>query len=68
MDDKDDLESEALEVPKTAHALLKEGSTDCLALSRRGLFTAGKVSGEVLMILVDQMNNYYRVEWCNALT
>ena len=29
--------------PQTAHAVLSEGSISCLALSRRGLFTAGKV-------------------------
>ncbi len=28
---------------KTGHALLREGSVDCIALSRKGLFTAGKV-------------------------
>ncbi len=28
---------------KTGHALLRKGSVDCIALSRKGLFTAGKV-------------------------
>lgn len=31
------------EAPKTGHTLLTEGSVDCIALSRKGLFTAGKV-------------------------
>lgn len=30
--------------PNTAHAVLDEGSLECLALSKRGLFAAGKVS------------------------
>ena len=29
--------------PKTGHALLREGATSVLALSKRGLFAAGKV-------------------------
>lgn len=29
--------------PKTGHAVLGEGSIDCIALSRKGLITAGKV-------------------------
>lgn len=52
------------EVPKTAHALLKEGSTDCLVLSRRGLLTAGKVSPEKLMPLL-MINNF--AEWINPM-
>lgn len=32
------------DTPKTAHALLCEGSVDCLTLSHRGLITAGKVN------------------------
>ena len=31
---------------KTAHSLSKEGSFDCIFLSRRGLFTAGTVSNK----------------------
>ena len=34
-------------VPNTAHAVLREGSLECLALGRRGLFAAGKVSGNI---------------------
>ena len=30
--------------PNTAHAVLCEGSLECLALSKRGLFAAGMVS------------------------
>ncbi len=30
-------------VPQTGHAVLTEGSTDCLTLSRQGLYTAGEV-------------------------
>ena len=29
--------------PNTAHAVLSEGSLECLALGKRGLFAAGKV-------------------------
>ena len=29
--------------PNTAHAVLGEGSLECLALSKRGLFAGGKV-------------------------
>ena len=31
------------QMPKTGHAVLTEGSIQCLALSRRGLYTGGKV-------------------------
>lgn len=30
--------------PNTAHAVLDEGSLECLTLSKRGLYAAGKVS------------------------
>ena len=31
------------ETPQTGHAMLGEGLVNCLALSKRGIFTAGKV-------------------------
>ena len=39
------------ELPNTAHAVLREGSLECLALGRRGLFAAGKVSCHMLVLL-----------------
>lgn len=36
-------EDEEEKPPQTAHAVLDEGSINCLALSRKGLFIAGKV-------------------------
>lgn len=44
-EEADVSQDEGGEVPNTAHALLREGSLECLALGRRGLFAAGKVSG-----------------------
>ena len=35
--------NESIESVKTAHSTFKENSIDCMALSRRGLFVAGKV-------------------------
>ena len=36
--------------PQTGHAVLTEGSIDCLTLSRRGLYTAGKACVHVTSI------------------
>jgi len=50
LEDKEDSGEHAKRVsitegapPNTGHALLREGDTDCIALSRKGLFTTGKV-------------------------
>jgi len=34
---------EEQETPQTGHAMLGEGLVNCLALSKRGIFTAGNV-------------------------
>ena len=39
-----DKERDTCTIPNTAHAVLGEGSLECLALSKTGLFAAGKVS------------------------
>lgn len=52
---------------RTAHALFKEGSTDCLALSRRGLFTAGRVTYILTMRKIILICCFcFRVVWYNA--
>ena len=44
---KDDVKTVSINenesMPKTGHAVLGQGSIDCIALSRKGLITAGKV-------------------------
>ena len=40
---KEELCEEGDSSPNTAHAVLGEGSLECLTISRRGLFAAGKV-------------------------
>lgn len=42
-DQKKELCMEGESSPNTAHAVLGEGSLECLTISRRGLFAAGKV-------------------------
>lgn len=47
--------------PQTGHALLKEGSVHCIALSRKGIFTAGKVCrlANLLEIPILKVYNLY---------
>jgi len=51
------------EAPRTGHAVLGEGLVNCLALSRRGVFTAGKVHYNDVWI---QSKTVSHLEHCSA--
>ena len=70
----DNLETgggEEQKAPQTGHAMLKEGLVNCLALNKKGIFTAGKVC------IVMSENNHggesemfifpFPSEWCCLL-
>ena len=46
----EELQTGQESTPKTGHALLREGAVSILTLSKRGLFTAGKVNCSVQVI------------------
>ena len=59
------------ELPNTAHAVLREGSLECLALGRRGLFAAGKVSCHNVSAPLDgSVSSFFdsiAIGWCDLL-